>query len=251
MLWTELQATSQTSLTLILNLVNPTNNTYSSNVYVQSRGVTYANTEDSYLTILSTNYTTANSRSVFLMNSPKEAGLMATYIFKISPVSTFDPNNLAIEFPDNFYLDETELTIGFTTAENGQLFVDMTYDNIQKIVNNVTSVNGVSLKSYPDFTVEGNSILMTNLSAFHVSTEWSYVFVRGLKNPSEYIPKNFTLSYYIITQNSRTLQWTFKTPLTYYINSPPNYLSLTSVDVSDHDLLYPSVYTFEFSSDNG
>lgn len=80
----------------MLNLVNPTNNTYTSSAYVQSRGVTYANTEDSYLTILSAGYTTASSRMAFLMNSPKEAGLMATYIFKISPISAFSPSNLGI-----------------------------------------------------------------------------------------------------------------------------------------------------------
>ena len=71
MLWTELQATSQTSLTLLMNLINPTNNTYSANAFVKSRGVTYAETEDSYLTILSTSYQTANNKSVYLKNSPK------------------------------------------------------------------------------------------------------------------------------------------------------------------------------------
>lgn len=43
----------------------------------------------------------------------------------------------------------------------------------------------------------------------------------------------------------------FKQPLTYYISSPPKYLSIDSVEVSDNDLLYPSVYNFEISSDNG
>ena len=38
------------------------------------------------------------------MNSPKEAGLMATYIFKLSPISSFTPENMAITFPDNFYV---------------------------------------------------------------------------------------------------------------------------------------------------
>ena len=92
---------------------------------------------------------------------------------------------------------------------------------------------------------------MTNLSSYHNSSEWSYVFIRGVKNPSEYLEKNFTIAYYIITQNSKTLQWLVKAPLTYYISSRPNYLSITAVQVSDYDLLYPSVYTFEFSSDNG
>lgn len=70
-LWTKLQATSQTSLTILIDLVNPTNNTYSATATVQSRGVVYASALPSYLTILSTSYITATSSSVFLMNSPK------------------------------------------------------------------------------------------------------------------------------------------------------------------------------------
>lgn len=103
-LWTRLQATSQTSLTILIDLVNPTNNTYSATATVQSRGVVYASALPSYLTILSTSYITATSSSAFLMNSPKEAGLMATYIFKISPMTSFSPNNLGVEFPSNFYI---------------------------------------------------------------------------------------------------------------------------------------------------
>lgn len=104
MLSTKLQATSQTSLTLLINLVNPTNNTYNSSAFVQSKGITYAQAQISYLTILSTSYTSANSTSAFLMNSPKEAGLLATYIFKISPITTYTPNNLGITFPNNFVI---------------------------------------------------------------------------------------------------------------------------------------------------
>lgn len=40
-------------------------------------------------------------------------------------------------------------------------------------------------------------------------------------------------------------------PLTYYISSPPQYLSIDRVTVSDYDLLYPSVYTFKFSGASG
>lgn len=40
-------------------------------------------------------------------------------------------------------------------------------------------------------------------------------------------------------------------PLTYYISSPPQYLSINSVSVSDYDLLYPSVYNFTFSGPAG
>ena len=103
-LWANLEATSQTSLSLITNFVNPTNNTYSASAYLLSKGVLYAETELSYLTILSTNYITASYNSAFLMNSPKEAGLMATYIFKISPISSFTPKNLGITFPKNFFI---------------------------------------------------------------------------------------------------------------------------------------------------
>lgn len=127
--------------------------------------MTYAQTENSYLTIMSTSYKSANSRSAFLMNSPKEAGLMATYIFKIAPISTFSPNNLAIQFPSNFFLDEEELTIGFTTSENADLFDSLTYDNIQKVVNNVSAVNGVTLDIYPSFSVDdSNTIFMPDLA---------------------------------------------------------------------------------------
>ena len=92
---------------------------------------------------------------------------MATYIFKITPISTFNPNNLGITFPSNFFLDENELTIGLATSENSALFNVLTYDNIQKVVNNVSAVDGVSLKAYPSFTLEGNSVFMTNLSSYH------------------------------------------------------------------------------------
>lgn len=40
-------------------------------------------------------------------------------------------------------------------------------------------------------------------------------------------------------------------PLTYYISSPPQYLSINAVSVSDYDLLYPSVYNFTISGSNG
>lgn len=96
MLWTEIDATSQTSLTILLDLVNPTNNTYQTHAQIFSRGVVYVNTENSLLTILSTKYLKATSGSTYLLNSPKEAGLMATYIFKIRPMNTFVPSNLAI-----------------------------------------------------------------------------------------------------------------------------------------------------------
>lgn len=141
--------------------------------------------------------------------------------------------------------------MGIATTVNSLMFDVMTYDNVQKIVNNVSAVSGVSLKAYPDFSVESNTIFMTNISSSLVSTEWTYVFIRGIKNPAAYLPLNFTLTYYVLTGASRTLEWILQAPLTYYISSPPKYLSIDSVSVSDSDLLYPSVYTFSFSSDNG
>lgn len=120
------------------------------------------------------------------MNSPKEAGLMATYIFKIAPISTFTPENLGITFPDNFFIEENELLIGITTSEKSNLFDSLTYDNVQKIINNVSAVDGISLKTYPASSVDGNTIFLTNISDTLVSTEWTYVFIRGIKNPSEY-----------------------------------------------------------------
>ena len=41
---TNLEATSQTSLSLLTNLFNPTNNSYMATAYIKSRGVTYAST---------------------------------------------------------------------------------------------------------------------------------------------------------------------------------------------------------------
>ena len=140
--------------------------------------------------------------------------------------------------------------IGLTTSQKSNLFTSLNYDNVQKIINNVSAVDGVSLKSYPTFSVDGNSIFLTNVSESLASTEWTYAFIRGIKNPSEYLMKNFTITYYILSGNDKTLQWILNAPLTYYISSPPQYLAVDSVTVSDYDLLYPSTYTFTLSSDN-
>lgn len=91
MLYANLQATSQTSFSLLTNFINPINNTYKASAYISSKGVKYAQTTSQSITILSNSYVTANSNSVFLMNNPKEGGLMATYIFKIVPITAFSP----------------------------------------------------------------------------------------------------------------------------------------------------------------
>ena len=64
-----------------------------------------------------------------------------------------------------------------------------------------------------------------------------------------YVADNFTITYYLVSSNMHTLLWLFESPLTYFISSPPSYLSINNVSVSDYDLLYPSVYTFQFSSE--
>ena len=250
MLWTDLDATSQTSLTILVDLVNPTNNTYTAKADIQSRGVACVNTENAYLTVLSTQYTAATS-GVEILNSPKEAGLMATYIFKVRPMFNFVPTNLAIEFPDNFFIDESELTIGLTTSEKSGFFQSLTYDNIQKIVNNVSAVENVTLKAYPSFTTNLNMLYISNISSVMNSSEWTYVFIRGIKNPSTYIAKNFTVAYYKDSVTHKTLEWILQSPLPYKISSPPKYLAIEQVNASDYDLLYPSVYTFKFRSGSG
>lgn len=121
---------------------------------------------------------------------------------------------------------------------------------MQKIINNVSSVEGVSLLGYPTFKVVINNIYMLNISQYLSNSEWTYVFIRGIKNPSSYLVKNFTVAYYIDSVTTKALQWVLQSPLTYYISPPPQYLSVNSVTVSDYDLLYPSMYTFSFSGSN-
>jgi len=164
---TNIDASSQSSLSLLIKLVNPINNTYSANAYVTSKGTQYASSGNSSLTILSNTYVVgAKLTSVYLMNSPKEAGLLSTYIFKISPISTFNPSNLGITFPDNFFIDANQLTIGLTTTSLSNFFDILNYNNIQVLINNASAVGGVTLKSYPTFSVSKNSIIyLTNISS--------------------------------------------------------------------------------------
>jgi hypothetical protein len=75
----------------------------------------------------------------------------------------------------------------------------LTYDNIQKLINNVSAVSGVSLKLYPTFEVVGNTIFIKNITNQLSTTLWTYVLIRGVKNPSSYIASNFTVAYYIET----------------------------------------------------
>ncbi len=83
------------------------------------------------------------------------------------------------------------------------------------------------------------------------STLWTYVFVSNIQNPSAYVYSNFTVDYYLISSGFQALQWVYQYPLTYYISSPPSFLSITNITVSDYDLLFPARYTFKFSANDG
>lgn len=248
---TSIDASSQSSLSLLITLVNPINNTYSASAYVTSKGTQYASSGNSSITILANQYSKAQKSDVDLINMPKEAGLMSTYIFKISPISTFTPSNLGISFPNNFYIDSTKLKVSITNTPTNNFFSMLNYNNIQALVNNVSAVGGVSISSYPTFTVTDTSVYLTSITGQVSSSKWTYVFISGIQNPSAYVYANFTVAYYLISNGFQALQWVFQNPLTYYISSPPKYLSINTVNVSDLDILYPANYTFVFSGANG
>lgn len=58
---------------------------------------------------------------------------------------------------------------------------------------------GVSLKMYPTFEVVGNTIYVKNITNQLSSSLWTYMLIRGVKNPSKYEMANFTITYYIQT----------------------------------------------------
>jgi hypothetical protein len=249
-LTTSIDASSQSSLSLILNLVNPINNTYAASAYVNSKGTQYASSGNSSITILSNSYATAQFSDVSLLNMPKEAGLMSTYVFMISPISTFSPSNMGITFPSNFYIDATKITVSILNNAHNNIFSLLTYNNIQSLISNASSISGTRVSSYPTFSVTGTSIYLTSISGQISSSLWTYVFVSNIQNPSAYVYANFTVAYYLISNGFQALQWAFQKPLTYYISSPPQYISINSVTVSDFDLLYPANYTFNISGSN-
>jgi hypothetical protein len=174
--------------------------------------------------------------------------LSSTYIFKISPVSGFTPSNLGITFPSNFYLDSTKLTIAVANTKLSNFFSYLTYNNIQALMANSSAVANTRVNSYPTFTVSGSSAYLTNITNQVSTSEWSYVFVSGVYNPSVYVYANFTVAYYLIASGFQSLQWVYQYPLTYYISPPPEYIAIDSVAVTDYDLVYPANYTFTFSS---
>ena len=176
---------------------------------------------------------------------------MASYIFKLAPISSFTPTNLGITFPTNFYIDPSKVSISLFTTRINNLFSLLNYNNIQGLINNSTAVGSVRVKSYPKFSVSGTSIYITNVTSQVNTTEWTYIFVSNIQNPSAYYFSNFTVAYYLISQGFQSLQWAYQNPLTYYISSPPSFISINKVRVSDFDILFPSVYTFNISSSGG
>ena len=245
---TSIDASSQSALSVIVNLVNPINNTYAASAYVTSKGTQYASASNSSIKILHNSYSTAQIKNVRLMNSPKEAGLSSTYIFKISPVSGLTSTNLGITFPNNFFIDSAELTVAIANTPNSNFFASLDYNNIQALVSNSSAVNGIRVNVFPAFSATGTSVYMSNITSYISPTQWSYVFISGVHNPSSYEYANFTVAYYLISSGFQSLQWAYQYPLTYYISAPPEYIGIDNVTVSDFDLLYPANYTFTFSS---
>jgi hypothetical protein len=161
---TSIDASSQSTLSLLINLVNPINNTYFASASVTSKGTQYASSGNSSITILANSYQRAQKSDVDLINMPKEAGLMSTYIFKIAPISTFSPSNLGITFPNNFYLDSSKLKVSIANTAVNNFFAQLSYNNIQALVNNVSSVGGVKVSSYPTFTATETALYLTNIT---------------------------------------------------------------------------------------
>ena len=157
-LTTSIDASSQSSLSLIINLANPINNTYVASAYVTSKGTQYASSGNSSITILSNSYARAQASDVSLLNLPKEAGLMSTYVFKISPIPSFAPSNLGITFPHNFYVDSTKITVSILNSARNNLFSLLTYNNIQSVISNASSIAGSRVSSYPTFKIFGTSV---------------------------------------------------------------------------------------------
>jgi hypothetical protein len=208
-LYTSIDASSQSSLSLIVNLANPINNTYYVSAYVTSQGTQYASSGNSSITILANAYITAQANNVQLLNTPKEAGLQSTYVFMISPISAFTPSNLGVSFPSNFYLDATQLTVAIASTQINNFFSYLNYTSIQALVSNSSSTAGVSITSFPTFTVSGTSVYLTSILNQISSTKWTYLFISGITNPSTYVYANFTLAYYLISNGFQALQWAY------------------------------------------
>lgn len=255
-----LSSSSQLSLTLVTNLVNPTNNTYYISAMFTSQGTYYAKTSPDagyQLIIFNNSYLTGASTNVYLTNMPRGAGIPSTYVFKMSRVSGMpNPDSLSIYFPSNFNSElGTNLKVGVVSTPSSNVFSGLNYVNIDQLLANKTNSLGVLLYSTPNFTVDANNQLLTftglNSLLSMDTTDWIYFLVKGIQNPSMFVQQNFKLVYSEGQTTSRIADWQFIGPLVYYISPPPNFLAITSVSASDYDLLYPAVYTFVVASSGG
>ncbi len=177
--------------------------------------------------------------------------MSSTYVFKIAPITSFTPTNLGVTFPSNFYVDGTKLKVAIANTAISNFFSFLTYNNIQALISNASAINRIWISSYPTFTTSASSLYLNNITNQVSSTQWTYLFVTGIQNPSSYQYANFTLAYYLISNGFQALQWLYQYPLTYYISPPPQYISINKVTVTDFDILYPANYTFNFSTTTG
>lgn len=148
-------------------------------------------------------------------------------------------------------MNRTQLKVAIANTAISNFFSFLSYNNIQALISNASAINGIWINSYPTFTTTDSSLYLTNISSQVSLTQWTYLFVSGIQNPSSYQYANFTLAYYLISNGFQALQWVYQYPLTYYISPPPQYISIKKVIVSDFDILYPANYTFNFSTTSG
>ena len=160
----------------------------------------------------------------------------------------FTPANLGVTFPTNFNIDPEKVSISIALTTKNRLFKSLDYNSIQSLVSNVSEVDGVRISSYPTFTVDGQTILMTGIASQVDRKNWTYLFVSNVQNPSSYQRADFTIAYYLISNGFSALEWEFQAPLTYQISPAPKFISINSVVVSDLDVAYPARYSFTFSS---
>lgn len=255
-----LSSSSQLSLTLVTNLVNPSNNTYSISAIFISQGTYYAKTSPDggyQLTVFNNSFLTGVAANAFLTNMPKGAGIPSTYVFKVSRIAGMpNPDSLSIYFPSNFNSElGTNLKVGVVSTPSSNVFSGLNYVNIDQLLANKTNNLGLYLYSTPDFTVDSNNRLLTinglNSLLSMDTTDWIYFMIKGIQNPSQFVQQTFKLIYSEGQTTSRIADWSFAGPLVYYISPPPNFLAITSVAASDYDLLYPAIYTFVVSSNGG
>lgn len=161
-----LSSSSQISLTLVVNLVNPANNTYYILATFVSQGTYYARTSPDagyQVTIFDSGFLTGRSTNVYLNNLPKGAGISSTYVFKISQISGMNnTDSISISFPSNFNKElGSHLDIGTVLTTNSNLFSFMSYLNVDMLLANKSNNMNVTLYSIPSFTVDSNNRVLT------------------------------------------------------------------------------------------